>query len=74
MLFVQFVYNLSLSVKCFYHYLHLDASSLISVTSVERLYLEVKVTTLSALSAIFDNTTIEDLTLFARALETVSKI
>ena len=41
------------------------------MTSVERLYLGVRVTTLSALSAIFASTTIVDLTL---DLETVSKI
>ena len=61
-------------MKCFYYYLPLDASSLISVTSVERLNLEVQVTTLSALSAIFDSTTIVDLTLNVADLETVSKI
>ena len=58
-------------MKCFYYYLHLDASSLISVTSVETLALGVRVTTLSALSAIFASTTIVDLILI---LETVSKI
>ena len=63
-----------LSVKCFNYYLHLDASSLISVTSVERLDLGVGVATLSALSAIFGSTTIGDLTLFVYHLETVSKI
>ena len=44
------------------------------MTSVERLNLEVQVTTLSALSAIFDSTTIVDLTLNVADLETVSKI
>ena len=59
-------------MKCF-NYLHLDASSLISVTSVERLQLTVNITTLSALSAIFDSTTIVDLTLNVDGLEAVSK-
>ena len=61
-------------MTCFYHYLHLDASGLISVTSVERLYLVVEVTTLSALSAIFDSTAIKHLTLRVNGLRTVSKI
>ena len=61
-------------MKCFYHYLHLDASGLISVTSVEELNLEVRVITLSALSAIFASTTIVDLTLKVDDLKTVSKI
>ena len=61
-------------MKCFYYYLHLDASSLISVTSLERLYLGVRVTALSALSAIFDSTTIVDLTLRVHGLKTVSKV
>ena len=61
-------------MKCFYHYLHLDASSLISVTSVERLGLVVQETTLSALSAIFASTTIVDLALNVADLKTVSKI
>ena len=66
-------------MKCFYHYLHLDASGLISVTSMERLNLGVGETTLSTLSAIFDSTTIVDLTLHMYdlnvfGLETVSKI
>ena len=76
MLFVEFVYNfvcIMFAGEVLYYYLHLliDASGLISVTSVERLNLGVDMTTLSALSAIFDNTTIEDLTL--TALDTVSK-
>ena len=61
-------------MKCFYYYLPLDASSLISVTSVEMLNLKVRVTTLSALSAIFASTTIVDLTLIVHGLKTVSKI
>ena len=52
----------------------LDASSLISVTSVKMLHLVVQVSTLSALSAIFDSTTIVDLTLGVYDLKTVSKI
>ena len=52
----------------------LDASSLISMTSVKRLHLVVQVSTLSALSAIFDSTTIVDLTLGVYDLKTVSKI
>ena len=61
-------------MKCFYHYLHLDASSLVSVTSVERLDLLVGETTLSALSAIFHSTTIVDLTLNVDDHKPVSKI
>ena len=61
-------------MKCFYYYLHLDASGLISGTSVKRLNLEVQVTTPSALSAIFDSTTIVDLAFDVDSLETVSKI
>ena len=60
-------------VKCFHYYLHLDASSLISVTSLERLSLGVQVTTLPALSAIFDSTTIVELSLGVGDLKTVSK-
>ena len=60
--------------KSFYYYLPLDASGLISVTSVERLELRVRVTTLSALSAIFDSTTIVDLSLTVNHLKTVSEI
>ena len=59
-------------MKCFYCYLHLDASSLISVTSVERLILGVQMTTLSTLSAIFDSTTIVYLKLGVNDLKTVS--
>ena len=55
-----------------FHYLHLDASSLISVTSVERLNLGVRKTTLSALSAIFASTTVVDLSLGVGDLKTVS--
>ena len=61
-------------MKCFYLHFHLDASSLISVTSLESLDLGVRVTTLSALSAIFASTTIVDLSLVVEILETVSKI
>ena len=61
-------------MKCFYHYLHLDASGLISVTSVESLFLLVGETTLSALSAIFASTTIVHLTLGVYGLKTVSEI
>ena len=59
-------------------YLYLDASSLISVTSVKqsakRLTFGVEVTTLSALSTIFASTTIVDLTLGVDKFKTVSKI
>ena len=61
-------------MKCFYHYLHLDASGLISVTSVERLALGMRETTLSALSAIFASTTIVHLILGVYDLKTVSTI
>ena len=49
-----------------------DASSLISATSVEWLVLNVK-TTLSALSAIFNSSTIKDLTLIVWKPVTVSR-
>ena len=78
MLFVEFVYNfvciMFVSEVLYYYYLHLDASGLITVTSVEKLYLIVQVIKLSALSAIFDSTTIVDLTLCVVDPKTVSKI
>ena len=61
-------------MKCFYCCLNLDASSLISVTSVKRLFLRVEVTTRSALSAIFASTAIVDLTLSVMNLKPVSKL
>ena len=79
MLFVEFVYNfvcIMFVSEVLHYYLHLliDASSLISVTSAEKLNLDVRVITLSAWSAIFDSTTIVDLTLHVGDLEVSKKI
>ena len=61
-------------VQFYYCYIQIiDASGLVSVKSV-KLFFGVKVTTLSALSAIFIGTTIVDLTLDVENLETVSEI